>query len=502
MILILSGSIVPEPDVDDPTLFEVYYESVPEAQGNTSMTSSTRRAADPSADLPANASQREIYPSDRYAWYVVGVLTLAYIFSFIDRQILNMMVGPIMRDLHISLTQMSLLQGFSFAVFYTFFGIPLGRLADSKSRRTIIICGITFWSLMTAACGLAQQYWQLMIMRMGVGVGEASLSPSAYSLIADYFRPEKRATANGVYGMGIYLGAGIATILTGLVAEYTSGAESIVLPLVGALRPWQTIFFIVGLPGLLVALILTTVREPLRKGMRQARSGEPAVAEIPLKEVWGYIGANRRTFFCLNLGIAFMTLAGYGGLSMIPELMATKHNWTKAQVGLIYGMIYMVFGSMGILFGGRLADRLRQKGATDATLRVALLGATAALPLCLYALMPTGTWVMVMLAPAIFFTSMAFGVAPAAIQQMMPNTMRGQASAIYLFVINLIGLGCGPTAVALIADKLFKNVNKLDISIAIVCLISHLIAIALLSSGLRPYRRSLDYLAEWEKAQI
>ena len=196
------------------------------------MTSSTQRASEPSAELPATPSQDETYPSESYAWYVVGVLTLAYIFSFIDRQILNMMVGPIMRDLKITLTQMSLLQGFSFAVFYTFFGIPLGRLADTKSRRMIIIGGITFWSLMTAGCGLAQRYWQLMLMRMGVGVGEASLSPSAYSLIADYFRPEKRATANGVYGMGIYLGTGIATILSGLVVEYTSGVERIVLPMV------------------------------------------------------------------------------------------------------------------------------------------------------------------------------------------------------------------------------------------------------------------------------
>ncbi len=454
----------------------------------------------PAEDSPASLCDGDVYPAEQYAWYVVGVLTVAYIFSFIDRQILNMMVGPIRRDLGITLTQMSLLQGFSFAVFYTLFGIPLGRLADSRSRRVIIIVGITFWSIMTAGCGLVQRYWQLMVMRMGVGVGEASLSPSAYSLISDYFRPEKRATALSVYGMGIYIGMGVATILSGLVAEFTSSPESIVLPLVGSLRPWQTVFFIVGLPGVLVALLMTSVREPIRKGVHRAREGKPA--RVPIGEVWRYIRANGRTFVCHNLGVAFITLAGYGGAAMIPELLATKHHWSKTRVGFVFGMISMVFGSLGIVMGGRLADSLRAKGYTDATFRVALVSAAGFLPFSLYALMPTGNGVMMMLAPALFFSSMAFGVAPAAIQQMMPNSMRAQASATYLFVINLIGLGCGPTAVALVADKVFKNDNTLDISLAAVCILAHVLATVLLWSGLKPYRRSLDYLAKWNHEQV
>ncbi len=219
----------------------------------------------PRADEIA-ATAPAAYPPRRYAWFVVGVLTLAYIFSFIDRQILSLMVGPIQHDLEIGEKQMSLLMGASFAVFYTFFGIPLGRLADTRSRRGLIAVGIALWSFMTAGCGLARTFWQLALMRMGVGVGEASLSPSAYSLISDYFPPERRSTAMSVYSMGIYLGSGLAFILGGFITLLVSGRDTTPLPWIGELRSWQIVFLAVGLPGLLVALLLLTVREPVRRG--------------------------------------------------------------------------------------------------------------------------------------------------------------------------------------------------------------------------------------------
>jgi MFS family permease len=441
------------------------------------------------------------YPSERYAWYVVGVLTLAYVLSFIDRQILTLLVGPIKRDLAINDTQMSLLMGLSFAVFYTVFGIPLGRLADSRSRRVIITVGVVFWSLMTAGCGLARRYWQLAAMRMGVGVGEASLSPSAYSLIADYFRPEKRATAISVYSMGIYLGAGLATILGGLVVRFASGEDRFDLPIIGPTRPWQVVFFLVGLPGLLVALLLSTVREPARQGVHSAKRIATTAPPVPLADVWAYIRDNRRTFLCHNLGIACLAFSSYGTAAWVPTLLIRRHHWTASQAGMLMGVITMVFGTLGIVSGGRLADRLRVRGHADATLRVALLGAVAWLPFGLYPLMPTGQWVGILLAPAVFCSSLPFGVAAAAIQQMMPNSMRGQASAIYLFVINLIGLGLGPTAVALATDYIFHDDNAVHLSLFLVGAAATLTAIVLLSLGLKPYRRSLDYLAAWNQAQ-
>lgn len=442
----------------------------------------------------------EAYPSPRYAWYVVGVLTLAYIFSFIDRQILSMLVGPIKRDLQISDTELSLLMGLSFAVFYTLFGIPLGRLADTRSRRMIITLGIAFWSLMTAGCGIAKRYWELALMRMGVGVGEAALSPSAYSLIADYFPPARRASAMSVYTMGIYIGAGLAYILGGIVVRFASGQESFLVPLIGPVRSWQMVFFIVGLPGLLVALLLLTVREPPRRGVHRAAPGAPAAATMG--ETWSYIRDNRATFICLNLGVALVTLNSYGASAWTPALFGRRHGWGPGDTGIVYGLIVAVCGTLGSVSGGWLADRWNRKGCRDATLRVACLGTACWLPFGLsYPLAPSGTWMAVLLCPVVFFGSMPFGVAPAAVQRMMPNTMRAQAIAVYLFVINLIGQALGPTVVAVLTERVFHDETALHYSLLIVGAVAHSIAALLLWLSLKNYRRSLDYFDAWTKAR-
>ena len=242
------------------------------------------------AERPSIA--KESYPPVGYAWYVVSVLTVAYIFAFVDRQILNLLVRPIRRDLSITDTQMSLLMGFSFAVFYSIFGFPLGRLADFKSRRTIVALGMVCWSFLTAGCGLARHFWHFLILRMGVGVGEAALSPSAYSLISDYFPKERRATAMSVYSMAYYIGSGLALVLGGLVVGYASGKGNWVLPIVGAIRPWQLIFFIVGLPGVLFALLMYTVKEPTRIGAKMTKAGNGYISQagVSMRYVITYIG--------------------------------------------------------------------------------------------------------------------------------------------------------------------------------------------------------------------
>ncbi|MCI0361603.1 MAG: MFS transporter [Planctomycetaceae bacterium] len=444
---------------------------------------------------PGAPGESPVYPPAGYAWYVVALLTLAFVCSFIDRQILNLLVGPIQRDLGIGDKQMSLLMGASFAVFYTLFGIPLGRLADTSSRCWLVVLGIAFWSLMTAACGLARNFWQLALARIGVGIGEASLSPAAYSLIADYFPPERRSTALGVYGMGIYIGSGLALVLGGLVIRFASAQESFVLPLVGAVRSWQVVFFVVGLPGLLVALLLLTIREPLRQGVTEKSA-------VPLGEVWAYMCGNRGTFTCLYLGLALAALNGYAAASWIPEFFIRRHGWTAGDTGLVVGLIVGLAGTAGIVAGGRLADWLRLRGQSDANLRVSLLGVVAWLPFGMLAsLVPAGAWAAALLAPAFFFSSMPFGLAPAAIQQLMPNTMRAQASAIYLFVINLIGLGLGPTLVAVLTEDVFGDTNALHLSLLVVGVTAHVSAALLLWRGLKHFRRSLEYLHAWSKGR-
>ncbi|MGB0034124.1 MAG: MFS transporter [Candidatus Acidiferrales bacterium] len=447
-------------------------------------------------------TEKESYPPRAYAWYAVGVLTIAYMFSFIDRQILNLLVGPIRRDLGISDTKMSLLMGFSFAVFYSFLGIPLGRLADSKSRRTIIAAGMLLWSLLTAGCGLAKNFGHFLLLRMGVGVGEAALSPSAYSLISDYFPKEKRATAISVYSMAFYIGSGIAFLLGGLVVGFASAKSSWNLPVMGAVRPWQLIFFIVGLPGAVLALLLYTVKEPPRKGTRvtKAADGRATVAKVPLRDVISYMRENRATFLCHNVGFALLAFSSFGSSAWIPAFFIRRYGWTGSQAGVVYGTILVIFGTLGIVTGGRVADWLAQRGFQDASMRVGLISALAWLPTgILFPLMPYGNWAAALLVPTVFLMGQPVGIAAAAIQEVVPNVMRGQASAVYLFVINLIGLGLGPTAVAMMTDFVFHNDNAINYSLVVVGTIAHLGAAMLLWIGLKPFLRSLDRLKDWTK---
>ncbi|MGH9846232.1 MAG: spinster family MFS transporter, partial [Blastocatellia bacterium] len=413
---------------------------------------------------------------------------------------LALLVQPIRRDLGISDTGMSLLMGFSFAVFYSFFGMLLGRLADSRSRRTIIVIGFSLWSLMTAGCGLARNFVQMLLLRMGVGVGEASLSPAAYSLLADYFPPQRRATALSVYSMGIYIGSGLAFLLGGVVLSVASGQELWSLPIIGPTQPWRVVFFIVGLPGVALALLVYTVREPVRRGLRlvKAEDGTLKAAQAPIREVMAYILENKGAIICHNVGFALLTLSSYGNSSWAPTYFIRHHGWTASKIGVVYGVLYCIFGVLGVVAGGRFADWLAERGYRDANLRVALIAALGWLPSgVLYLLVPDANWAAILLAPTIFFVSAPWGVAAAAIQQMMPNAMRGQASALYLFIMNLIGLGLGPTAVALMTDYVFRDDTAVNYSILLVGVTAQLAGAALLWAGLKPFLRSLDYLKEW-----
>lgn len=430
------------------------------------------------------------YPSTGRAWFTVSILMLAYVLSFIDRQILSLLVSPIRTDLGISDTEMSLLMGLSFALFYTIAGIPLGRIADTRSRRGLIAWGILFWSLMTAACGMAKQYWHFVVFRIGVGAGEAALSPAAYSLMADSFPPEKRATAISVYSMGIYLGAGLAFLLGGIVVTWATAHGDVTLPVLGVVRPWQLIFLILGVVGAAFCLVLLALKEPSRKGIG-------AGVAVPLKDVGAYLLSIRKAVVCHNFGFACLAFASYGGSAWIPTFFIRNHGLTPGEVGIYYGSMVMIAGSLGIVFGGRLADYMARRGVMDANMRVGVLAAVLALLGNVVYLIDDTTLLWVVMFFNVFAVAMPFGVAPAAIQEVMPNAMRGQASAIYLFVITLIGLGIGPTAVALVTDFVFKDDMAIRYSIFWVSCIITVGAIALLWMGLKPYRDARETLIAW-----
>ncbi len=442
----------------------------------------------PASSADAVAAAR--YPAAGYAWYVCAILLLAYIFSFLDRTITSLLVIPIEHDLGLNDTEMGLLQGFSFALFYALLGLPIARLVDARNRRAIVALGIAFWSVATAACGTAQHFWQLFLARVGVGAGEATLLPGATSLLADYFPPRRRGLALGVFAAGIYLGAGLALIIGGLLLRWLA-TRTLVLPLLGALHPWQTVFIAVGAPGLLVALLMLTVREPERLGT----AANKGAAGLPLGEVMRYFRANAATVICHNLGFTLLAFAGYAATAWIPTIFIRVHGWTAAAIGIRLGIIALAVGPVGTVAGGWLADRFEAQGRAAGKLRVGLIAALGLiLPAIAFPLVASPALSLVLLVPFVFFVSVVWGLAPAALQEVMPNEMRGQATAVYTGVLNLVGLGLGPASVAIIADYVFRDPQRLNLACAIVVPIAGLLAALLFVLGQAPYRRTRERL--------
>ena len=443
------------------------------------------------------------YPNQTYAWYVVGVLVLAYTFSFIDRQILSLLVGPMKRDLAITDTQMSLLQGMAFAIFYTLMGLPIGRMVDRSHRVRIISIGVFVWSLMTSLCGVAKAYWQLFIFRMGVGVGEAALTPSAYSMIADYFPPKRLGFALGVYGMGVYIGAGLALVIGAEVIGLVSNGGDFVLPIVGEVYAWQVVFFAVGLPGILIALWTLSLKEPVRRGhMRKeiGADGTEKQVDVPIGEVIGYFKDNWRTLLPLSLCYALCAMMAYGVAAWIPSFFVRTYDWSYVEAGRWYGWIIVVFGTAGVVAGGWLADKLTDRGIRNGRMLVCAVTGLAAMPFTLaYPLMSNPDWALVLLCPSTFFATFSTGAGPSAMQELMPNQMRGFASASLIFVVNLIGLGLGPTSIAVVTDYVYGDEMLLRYSL--VWTPAVILSLAVVSGflALKPYLSSLDYLEAWSK---
>jgi MFS family permease len=432
------------------------------------------------------------WPSPRVGWYAVGILFLAYTFSFADRYVMSLLIGPIKADLGLTDTQVSLLIGLAFAVFYTGMGIPLGRMVDRFSRRSIIAAGVALWSLMTAACGLARSFSTLFLARIGVGVGEAALSPAAYSMIADLFPPQRLGRALGVYSMGVYVGAGLAFIIGGTVIQAIADLPAFELPLVGTLKPWQLVFIVVGLPGLIVAALIYTVREPDRRHMFT----DGGVEEHAIGDVFRFAGRHLRLYGTHFLGFAMLAVVFNAVVVWTPAHLERVHGMSPGVAGPILGLIIMIFGSAAIISGGWLADTLLQRGHKDAIIRVGIVAGLGAAPFALAPLASSPLVTLLLYCPLMFFAAFGYAAAAAGVQQVTPNRMRGVMSAMYLFVVNLAGIGLGPTLTAMATDYIFGNDADVGKSIALVACVSSIIAAMVLFVGLKPFRERAAALAE------
>jgi MFS family permease len=433
-----------------------------------------------------------IYPTRPVAWYTVFVLTICYALSYCDRQILAFLVGPLKQELHISDTEVGLLQGIAFVLVYIIAGLPMGALADRLSRRNLVALGVVVWSVMTSLSSVARSFVSLAAARMGVGIGEATLSPCAFSMITDSFPKERLSTAMSVYTMGIQLGSGLALVIGGLVAQAVGHMHPVDLPLFGAIGAWRVTFLIVGAPGLLIALLLLTVREPARQAVLRDNSG--AVASLDFRDLVGQLRLRWRTTVGLAVIIGCQATCNYALLGWAPTFFERIHHWPKSRIGLVLGLTTLICGCLGLFAGGRLADRWQRTGSTDSALRVGLLGLTGVgLTLAPAMLVPDAVWTVTLLILAVFFIGLPIGCGYAAVQLIFPNQARGLGSAIVIFAVALIGLGCGSLLPGLLNDRLFQDELRIGASISITVVLAAVIGVGAGLATLAPYRR--DYRA-------
>ncbi len=442
------------------------------------------------ADETRTTAPSEQQLSYRYGWYTTAVLMVAYTFSFLDRQILNLMVGPIKADLGITDVQFALLTGGAFGIFYTIMGLPIGWMADRYPRKWIISGGIALWSLMTALSGLARTFPQLMLARVGVGVGEATLSPSAYSWLSDLFDKTRLPKAMSVYTVGIYIGAGLAMIIGGTVVGAIEKTPDIVVPLLGEMRSWHVVFIVVGLPGLLVALWVATLTEPARRG-RASDKADGGAGGFSLPRIWKFLASYPLMSVSLFLGSAMFSVMSYTD-AWFPELFIRTWGWGAQQTGFVNGTASLVAGPLGMLAAGWWSSRMIQQGRGDACLRLtAYAAAGIAIPSVLMPLMPNGYLMAVLLLPLKFFGGFTPVLIPTAIQMIAPAALRAQLGAVFMFTVGIVGVSLGPILPAVLNDYVFKDENALRYSLSVASGIVAPIAFVLLFIGLNQFRRRL-----------
>lgn len=451
------------------------------------------------ARRPAAAAVEQPWPRPAQAWYAVGVFAVGLTFLFLDRGVIALLVQPIKRDLHLSDTMVGLLMGPAFIFFYLILGLPIARLVDSRSRRAIIAFSIGAWSLMTAACGLTRNFWVLLLCRVGVGVGEAGNGPATYSMMADMFPPERLARAISFMQFGFVAGNGLATILAGAIVAWLSGTSAYHVPVLGEMHGWQLTFIMVGLPGLIVTLLATTMIEPARRGrMRVTQGAAESRRAIPVREVLAYMAQNRGAYAAMFLGLAFESIVTFGIMNWGPTFFVRTYGWTIPQYAYVSGALFLILWPIGLIPGSLLGEWLTRRGFRSAYLLVTALTATVFVPLAiLLPLMPNGTWAMIVMGATYLVAGFGPGPQNAALQVITPNEMRGQVTALFLFIFNVFGTGLAPLIVGLVTNYVVGSEARIGESIMLTAAVLGPISVALMWLGIAPYARSVARAGEW-----
>lgn len=395
------------------------------------------------------------YPKRSHGWLAVAVLTLATVFAYIDRLILYILAEPVLQTLHMTDTEISVLQGLAFIAFYTLFGVPLGRLADRYNRRNIVVVGVAVWSAMTVLCGVATDFWTLFIARAGVGVGEACLLPAAFSLIADYFPQRLRGRAMSCIVVAMPIGSGGSFLLGGWITGLVPGTEQVILPLVGATYGWQLAFFAAGLPGFLIALLLLVIKEPPRRELLATDKTSSGWLEKQ-SALRIYLRENRTVLTLFIAGASFFSLTTYGTTAWMATYYIRVFEYSVEVVGYYVGIFNIIGGVAGAVVGGYLSDLCSRNANGPGRISVPYLTAFIISP-CLFLWAYSDA--LVISAMFLFASHVGFSLAvasfPSTLQAITPNQFRGLVMALLFALNGVIGAGLGPMMIALATEHVF-----------------------------------------------
>ena len=422
------------------------------------------------------------WPAATRGYLVATLLGLASVASQFDRTVINLMVAPLKEAFALNDTAFSALQSLAFGVFYVCACVPLGYLADRFQRRIVVGTGIGLFSLLAMASGLARSYAQLFVTRIGVAVGEASLTPAALSMLSDLFPPERLGRPVSAFFVSAPVGQGLAFIAGGSLLQWLSTSTLLTSGPLAGFAPWQLAFIIIGFPALLLVPFLILQREP-------ARRGSAGAASLPLREVAGIIWVRRAALVPMFAGFAMVNLVSYTFFIWTPALFERSYGWNAGQIGLSFGLILLIAGTAGVYFAGWISDRLSGRGHLDAHLIAAAFGFVGCGVLgTLAPLMPSARAAQLLLAPAIFLSMMPYPCAGTAIQIIVPNRARAQATAIYITLTTLVGLVMGPLLVGMMTDYVFRDPKDIRYSLALVVGTAAPLMFMLLAIARRPYR--------------
>ena len=430
------------------------------------------------------------YPEKKHSYSAVAILTLAQVFAFIDRQIPSMLVEPIKQDFNLTDSQIALLGGAAFSIFYAIMALPIGYAVDRYKRTKVLGTGIFLWSLMTALAGLANSFGKLFGARIGVAVGEAVMAPISVSLVSDSFPENKQGKPMGIITAGVYIGIGITLLGGGFLIDYLTSIGGITLPLIGYLKPWQATFMIVGIPGLVLAIAAFYLKEP-RRIEEQADSNHL----VDKKNVFLHLKEHRKTLIPMFGGLIFMALIFYSFSFWAPTMMIRTFDISLTEVGFILGMITIISSITGTIIAGSAVDYLRNRNYSDAPVRAAMIAVILALPPIIslsFVQTELGAWICI--AMYLLFISSFAPLGLLAISGVSTGNVKGQTAAIHAFLMMAFGLSLGPQLTAFFTDFVFVDPNLLINSVSLTGLIVLPISALLFKLSLSRYRESSESL--------